>query len=379
MIIFGNIKRIAKLTLTAFVFLSGNYVMASGLPEEPVKAAQAAGKSSCLSIETQTELIGIGYFFLNRIVNDKDLNFTRNKSFPDSSLFKDLTAEKTKYAPTWSQFALQYHTRRLTSNSDLELNVERKNRLFAIISIYWALADMAEQQGEAFKQGSYTIVDPKHLLASFFDKYKEVCAKIATNLVYERISTHHKGRCPATQLGIDARFEPWEGIRKLFPHDMTHLLTARFNTDDKQEAQLLFIKPEKVGMGDIGAWIVHGAHLVESKVYGPAPGSRRERESDIPADITGQFKELQESIRFPGEYKTVQSMYTKATEVLESEFKKGPELSLVGNNARYLINKIDTLYPNGHNDKRTGNEVIIDLSNKEPIKARVPLALRFND
>ncbi len=324
--------------------------------------------SHVLSMDVQKYLINAGHTVLKKILYEDDYDVAKSglfeKIYPQLEPF--LGEAQYSVLSSWAPSNL---IRWGFSSTDQDYITTRKNQIIAIIAIGWAMTDLAKQQDDFFERGSFSIVDPNHRLTNFLLDYVKLTTGYqdpqtvpfvltSCNFAYRRDpslhgSSHHNGRCPESQFGIDVRFEPSEGVLKLLPFDYTHLLFAKLNVGN-QEEPLLFLKLEDLGMGSLGATTVHSLGFLHSQSH--VSGEAR-REKDIIPAIASSFKELQEAAGIIGSFKTIRSMYLAAQEVLSTTSQDAEAYK----KANMFLTTVDTLYPNGNNHLRVGNEVIVDL------------------
>jgi hypothetical protein len=135
----------------------------------------------------------------------------------------------------------------------------RLNYLQSILSVMWFLYSEAINKGQAFTDGSFTIIDTDFKLYKFLLYYartfnselkgsiEDPAAKGSSNqFAYSRISSHWQS-CQNTwrQYGIDMRFEPNKAAQQSLPAGKTHLL---FGIIGEAPTPLLFIKFEDNGL-----------------------------------------------------------------------------------------------------------------------------------
>ena len=326
-----------------------------------------------LSLETQKILTIKGHELLNQIYSNEPVDLL------NSTLHSDLffQFEKEFYGNQYSYVADYAPTnlfRWYWSSTDESYNTQRKNQMMGIVAITWALAALAEKQGDCFERGSFTIKDPGHCLYNFFLDYVKLTtgfqdpqtvpyALTTCNFAYRRDpslhgSSHHKVHCPQSQFGVDIRFAPTEGILKLCPYDTTHLLFAMLDIGGQNEP-LLFVKWEDLGMGSLGAAVSHSLGFMHSQ-KNVADEARREK--DIKADILSSFEKMQALAGIEGTFKTIRSMVLKASELKTQDIMVTN--ALVHDSAVEFLTLVDTHYPNGNNHLRCGNEVVLELGRK---------------
>lgn len=397
------LKKIPTIMMLSLSVMTG-ITMTSPLSMVSAMEAPKASKET-LSQKTQDTLKNYGHELLAQVLSDTGLDLENSNIFDNVSiLLKDelagaLYSEVSKYAPSnFFRWGL--------SSGDASYIKKRKNQISALVAISWALADLADQQNEHFVRGSFTLVDPRHRLYSFFIDYVKLTTgyenpqelpfvQTACNFAYRRDpnkkgSSHYKRCCPESQFGIDVRFEPWEGVYKLLPFDYTHLLFAKLNPGPQQQ-QRMFLKFEDIGLGSVGAMAAHAGSFLASQ----APvGNQTRREKDIHPDILTAFEEFKKATKLTGDFKTVHSMVFAACRVLnrtrmdqldsnelnkcvtpsifdedtvdvynlvngDLNLKKGQ--SILHDKSIAFLNKVNEIYPNKLNHLRVGNEVIIDL------------------
>jgi hypothetical protein len=140
----------------------------------------------------------------------------------------------------------------------------RQKYLQSILSVMWFLYSEAINKGQAFTDGSFTIIDPEFKLYKFLLYYartfndtlkgtiEDPKAKSSNNpFAYSRLSSHWQS-CQKTwrQYGIDMRFEPDKAAQQVLPAGKTHLL---FGIIGEEPTPLLFIKFEDNGLYSSGS------------------------------------------------------------------------------------------------------------------------------
>lgn len=359
-----------------------------------------------LTSEAQIALTSKGQELLKNIYSGVPVDMEKSTLYED--LFSDY--KKQFYGNQYSYLGYLDPTISLRwywSSVDETYNTTRKNQMIGIVAITWALADLAEKQGDSFERGSFTIKDPEHRLYNFLLDYVRLTTGYddpqtipyvltTSNFAYRREptlygSSHHKNHCPESQFGIDVRFAPSEGVLKLCPYDTTHLLFAMLDLGG-QEEPLLFVKWEDLGMGSFGATLSHSLGFMHSQKN---VKNDARREKDIQEDITSSFEKLKTLAGLNGNYKTIRSMFLKASKLKEITFKSKQNYlkaldtldkpnssdesecfdiqaiidsskrhALIYDSAVDFLNLVDTNYPNGNNHLRCGNEIILDLGAK---------------
>lgn len=324
-------------------------------------------KHNILPIETQNYLTELGYDILKNILSNNNIDMSSSSLYEDVHKQLELDWNKTTYSKVATYMPTLWG-RWLFTSTDAVYNKKRKNSMMAIVTLSWALMDLAKKQNDFFERGSFTLIDPTHRLTNFLLDYVKLVMGVEepknfsykdtqSNFAYPRkpeegYSSHHKEHCPESQFGIDVRFEASEVVKMLLPscgpHGGTHLLFAKLDIQN-QEEPLLFIKLEKIGLGNAGAKMIHGVDYVKSKIYVEADARR---EKDVRPEIKDSFKQLQKEIKFEGDFTTVRSMYLAAQKLLETT-----EM------AKTFLDTVNNIYPYGNNHLRVGNEVIIDLRN----------------
>lgn len=358
-----------KLTFKTTLAIS-MLVVALTFASSPVISMEEIQESSpqvnhVLPMNIQRCLTQIGHTVLEKILYEDDFDISKSELFDEiyPQLKPFLGEVQYSALASWAPSNL---IRWGFSSMDQNYITTRKNQMIAIIAIGWAMTDLAEQQGDFFERGSFTIIDPNHRLSNFLLDYVKLTtgygdpqavpfALTTCNFSYRRDpslhgSSHHNGRCPESQFGIDVRFEPSEGVLKLLPFEYTHLLFAKLSIESQVEP-LLFLKLEDIGMGSIGAMTAHSLGFLHSQSH-VATDTRREK--DIIPVIALSFKELQEVSGVIGDFKTIRSMYLAAQKILDTTVE-GHE------KAKVFLSLVDAHYSNGNNHLRVGNEVIIDL------------------
>ncbi len=322
--------------------------------------------SEILPLEKQQYLTDLGYHVLGRLTHGEEIDF-QNETFFDGLNLNEFKAD-VEYSKLAKFAIFSNNTRWLLSSSDDSYNQERKNRLTAIAAIMWAFTDLSHKKNSVFSRGAYTIMDPNHNVANFFMDYVKLvtgsdnptethCALTKSNFAYRRLpekggSSHHKGRTPLGQFGIDLRFESWETLMSILPFSMAHILFGQLDIEEDQH--LLFVKPEPVGLGSKGEFMDHSCHFLNS---GHVENDTR-REKDINPKIITAFQNIIETSDLENSATTVRDMILTAKEIENKNF--------ISETTRGAINDfndvIESLYSEDNNEIRIGNEVILDLS-----------------
>jgi hypothetical protein len=324
--------------------------------------------SHVLPENIQKCLTHVGHTVLGKILHENDFDISKSGLFEEIYPQLESFLGEAQYSALAS-YAPSNYVRWFLSSDDQNYITTRKNQIIALIAIGWAMTDLARQQGDFFERGSFTIIDPSHRLTNFLLDYVKLTTGYqdpqtvpfvltSCNFAYRRDpslhgSSHHNGRCPESQFGIDVRFEPSEGVLKLLPFDYTHFLFAKLDVGN-QEEPLLFLKFEDLGMGSLGATTVHSLGFLHSQSH--VSGEAR-REKDIIPAVASSFKEFQEAAGIIGSFKTIRLMYLEARKILDMTTQSKEAHEKAGN----FLTLIDALYPNGNNHLRVGNEVVVDL------------------
>jgi hypothetical protein len=395
------------ITLAISAALSPTMAPSTSFAMEAPSTGESTLNRGKLSLDFQKELTVRGHDLLINICSGEPIDLSQ------STLYKDMYAKYDKefYSSQYSALAKLSPTNALRwwwSSTDETYITKRKNQITGIIAITWALADLATKQNDTFERGSFTIVDPNHALYTFLLSYVKLTtgfedpqtvpyAYTSCNFAYRRDpilygSSHHSGRCPQSQFGIDVRFGPTEGVLKLLPYNNTHLLFALLDVEDQQEP-LLFMKWEEIGAGSLGAAAYHGFgyHGSQANVSDEA-----RREKDILLSMQQSFENLKLIADLKDDYKTIRSMVLRAENLIEktrnsmtdcnqaienlgytpltggntvesilqqtSEYKsKYHQQIIIQKTAESFLGLVDQIYPNGNNHLRCGNEVILDL------------------
>ena len=385
-------KTLFSFLILAFTFSS---VFSMEYPNKEQQPLESVGykMNRILPSDVQASLTKIGHEVLEKILHKDGFNVATSglfdKVYPQlqpvlgEALYSKLASWKPSNLIRWG-----------FSSVDQDYIQTRKNQMIAIVALSWAMTDLAKQQNDFFERGSFSIIDPNHRLTNFLLGYVKLTtgyedpqavpfALTTCNFAYRRDpalngSSHHNGRCPESQFGVDVRFEPSEGVLKLLPFDGTHLLFAKLNIENQAEP-LLFLKLEEIGMGSIPAMVFHGLGFLHSQNH-VAGEARREKDIQEP---------LLYEAGIQGEFKTIRAMYLEAQKFL---IPTAPSKDCSENNLRSTVNVedsilvsgigefyqinakdiqekakafidiVDGLYPNGNNHLRIGNEVIIDLT-----------------
>ena len=130
-----------------------------------VEALPRALTPQVLAVDCQQVLIRFGYDFLRALAADEVVNIAH--LFVRILPFLSPCLPATEWRPGDA------------SNTDLLLasDMDRKNTMFQLICICWAIDDMAAKQGERFQRGSFTIVDPYSRLYNLFADYVKTYAE----------------------------------------------------------------------------------------------------------------------------------------------------------------------------------------------------------
>jgi hypothetical protein len=359
------------------------------------EAASSAQKSlsATISMEAQKYLTDLGHITLKEILTD-------SHDISKSGLHSQLTEafpgilEYTKLSPV-SEWRPSNFVRGFFASDNQEYILKRQNQLVALVSLCWAFTDLAKSQNDFFGRGSFTLIDPNHKIAEFFKNYVRLVTGNddpenhsfvleKSNFAYRRDpelhgSSHHRGRCPDSLFGIDVRFTPTESVLTLLPFDYTHIHFGKLFIGHHTES-LFFLKLEPIGMGSSIAMLAHGTNFLHSQSN---VESEARREKDIDEGIKTAFKDL---VLEPQGFKTIRSMVLEAerlfeltdsnnkhyepdnldassihTEIGSFQELKAENQMVVHNKANNFLRLVNTLYPNGNNHLRVGNEVLIDL------------------
>jgi hypothetical protein len=367
-----TLKTTLSMLAVVLTFASSPVLSMDEIQESGLKVSQL------LPMEIQKCLTDVGHTVLGKILYEDDFDISKSGFFEKVYPQLEPYLGEAQYSALAS-WAPSNYIRWAFSSADQNYIATRKNQIIAILGLGWAMTDLAKQQGDFFERGSFTIIDPDHRLTNFLLDYVKLTTGYqdpqtvpfvltSCNFAYRRDpslhgSSHHNGRCPESQFGIDVRFEPSEGVLKLLPFDYTHLLFAKLNVGN-QEEPLLFLKLEDLGMGSLGATTVHSLGFLHSQSH-VATEARREKDigptKEMAATILSLFKDLQEEANVTGDFKTIRSMVLEAQKILDTETQS----KVAHEKARKFLIMLDELYPNGNNHLRVGNEVIIDLKNRK--------------
>lgn len=354
-------------------------------------AMEASGQklNSVLPESTMKELLNKGEQLLKEIYSAGEPNVSGYFNEIQPLLEPHLTA--LKYS-TKAEWLFDKMVRKFFASNDENYVNSRKDSMAAIVCIMWSLVEKAALQNEFFERGSFTIIDQDYRLHNFLLDYVKLVTdsenpkdlpfvKTMSNFAYRRDptlkgSSHHEGRCPESQFGIDIRENTHESVLRLLPFDYTHLLFAKLDLNGQKEP-LLFVKLEPLGMGSIPATIVHGANFAHSLSH---VDTKTRREKDILPTIQDSFNNLKNKANL-NEEKTIRGMYLAAHNILNDgkilhdlaldEWVKGFDDNFELNDlkkkeliqdAQNFVSLLDQTYPDKKHHLRTGNEVILDFT-----------------
>lgn len=407
--IFKKFYKLFYLTM-ASAFLT--FEIGEGTPlamEIESEGGVSQGKST-LSLDTQMALTTYGHTLLKQVLSDEGLETITGQIFEDVKNILGKDFGHSFYAPLTSSLAPSNLLRWKWASTDTDYNTKRKDHLSALIAISWALVDMVKKQGDYFERGSVSIIDPNERFYNFLLDYVKLTTgsdnpqtllyvMTTSNFAYRRdpqlyASTHHSGHCLDSQFGMDVRFEPWEGVRKLYPFDFTHLLFAKLSIGGQHEP-LVFVKWEEVGMGSIAETANHFSGFWKSK--GTVESTAR-REKDIPPELREAIELFKSEMKLTEDFKKIRPAYVaglgilnatrsgkeayeeherfledntfqehieEGSGILASLYEVDPQHKVQADlydRALKFLDTVDTFYPNGNNHLRVGNEVILDLS-----------------
>lgn len=296
-------------------------------------------------------------------VTSKDLQDpTLGVSFVDVKSM--LNIDSLLYAPVTSSWMPSMFMRSWNKSTDETYNKDRKHRLFSIIALCWYLDKVACTQEKVFaiSRGSWTVIEAQHNILEYLTDYVRLVTGhpnpkdlafvfTQSNFAYRRDpnlrgSSHHAGRSPQSQFGIDMRLEADQGVLKLLPYGHTHILFSQIVHPFSLEsnALLTFIKMEPLGIGSVVAALWHGINFIESKRY---VEDTARREKDVPAFILEKYIELM----------GVEANDCQKLIIAEMCF------NIEAKSSDLLRAFIDFCIENSVNEpkNRTGNEVVLDL------------------
>ncbi|PIZ34393.1 MAG: hypothetical protein COY39_00005 [Alphaproteobacteria bacterium CG_4_10_14_0_8_um_filter_37_21] len=239
---------------------------------------------------------------------------SKNLTDPTLDISFDDVVEKLNipdllYAPVTAGWMPSMLIRSWNKSTDDAYNQDRKHRLFSIISLCWYLDKIActQENVSAISRGSWTLIEAQQNILHYLTDYVRLvtgtpnpknqaffCTQ--SNFAYRRDpnlkgSSHHAGRSPESQFGIDMRLEADQGILKLLPYSHTHILFSQIVHPASLDtpALLTFIKMEPLGMGSAVVAAGHGVNFLESK---KAVADTARREKDIPPAIVKQYANI---------------------------------------------------------------------------------------
>lgn len=194
---------------------------------------------------------------------------------------KQLHIPELLYAPVTAACMPSMWLRSWNKSTDETYNQDRKHRLFSIISLCWYLDKVActQESVPAISRGSWTLIEAQHNILHYLTDYVRLVTGVSnpkelpflstqSNFAYRRDpalkgSSHHVGRSPESQFGIDMRLEADQGVLKLLPYSHTHILFSQIVHPIAVDgnALLTFMKMEPLGMGSMASAAAHGAHF----------------------------------------------------------------------------------------------------------------------
>ncbi len=213
------------------------------------------------------------------------------------------------YAPVTAGCMPSLWLRGWNKSTDVTYSKDRQHRLFSIIALCWYLDKVActQENVPAISRGSWTLIEAQHNILHYLTDYVRLVTGAPnpkdnaftwtqSNFAYRRDpdlkgSSHHAGRSPESQFGIDMRLEADQGILKLLPYSHTHILFSQIvHPVCLAEGGLLtFIKMEPLGMGSAVAAAGHGVNFLASK---KVVEDTARREKDIPPSIVEKYAEF---------------------------------------------------------------------------------------
>lgn len=384
------------IALLALNLVSQNAISAEGSAAEKAASPATPSISTSISLEAQSFFTEAGHETLRNVLANDHYDMSKSDLYDRFVKRFSGLLESTKLSivAEWRPINL---IRGLFVSTDADYINHRKNYLVGLISVCWALVDIAKHQNDFFERGSFTLIDPGHKVAKFLKDYVRLVTGHQdpenhafvlekSNFAYRRDpelhgSSHHHGRCPDSLFGIDVRFEPTHSVLMLLPFGYTHIHTGKINLGNHDE-ELTFVKLEPVGMGSDLAIAAHGGTFIHGQTS-VAAESRREK--DIDERVLTAFKELLPNPQSIKDFKMIRSMYLEAMRLYELDiaFNKSASSSstltasevgtdigtfhdmgspaLIKEKAKFFLDLVNQLYPNGNNHLRVGNEVIIDL------------------
>lgn len=281
--------------------------------------------------------------------------------------------EKADYAPTYAKYSPSLLVRSWFASTDDQYNKQRKSYLYGIIALTWYFKDLAARQGEGFGRGSFSLIDPNETVYQFLLSYVKLVngtndpenlpyVGTLSNYAYRRdpkyyFSSHHTGRSPWAQYGIDIRTEANQTVRKFLPEDHTHILFGKLWFGEENRRPMTFFKTEEIGMGSLVAAAAHGTNFASG---GKAIQATDRREKDIPIALQKAYNEFYNNTPHNEEkYKTVREMIQQAQKIQAD--KSLEQYAHYIPAAKAFLAKVEEIFPDGNTDVCVGNEVILDL------------------
>lgn len=332
---------------------------------------EPATGNSCQSVYGM--LSGVANSFVSKSRPESDSKSltdpTRHISFDEVE--KKLDIPKLLHAPTTAACMPSMWIRGWNKSRDNTYNDDRKHRLFSIVSLCWYLDKVActQENVSAISRGSWTVIEAQHTILHYLTDYVRLVtgatnpkdlpfALTQSNFAYRRDpnlkgSSHHAGRSPESQFGIDMRLEAEQGILKLLPYAHTHILFSQIVHPHSvdENALLTFIKMEPLGMGSAIAALGHGVNFFNSQQY---VEDTARREKDIPKAIVAKYIEITGASESQCKKITIAEMCYNISKIPEDS-KNDTHVLLQSFIVFCKQNGLD--YPTA----RTGNEVILDL------------------
>ncbi len=249
------------------------------------------------------------------------------------------------------------------TEKEIEVSAARQEYLAKIVAVVWYIHKKGQEQGVKGSSVSYKIVDGGQKLYQFLRKYVQVASKQSKYFAYDRSpkknkSSHYKEESPASQFGIDIRFEAKMKSIALLPHKKKHVLFGKIVFLGEKHPELVFVKFEEYGIAAFSEKVNHGVSFFKSLTRSKKSQAKKRIEKVIIPVVAKKYLELinkaskekieELSLDKPRSIKTMADALKKLSKGAFKEF-------------------IKTLKSQYKHDKeyarwRSGNEVIIEFA-----------------
>ncbi len=255
-----------------------------------------------LSQEERKKLIAKGYAIIQRVIQGKSVDHRLE-------ILKNIDC----------------HIRLPKKQNCIEQNntpTQRQAYLESLIAVMWALSDYAEQSGQGFVSGAFSIIDEGEKLYKFFEGYALLAGNVdhvsdlsygsfkpinpfGNPFVYNRhpkspiiSSSSHFKTSTITQIGVDARF----GVNRddhykapalpILPYKKTHFIFGKVTT--LAGVPKTFIKHEYHGLSDLSSWTNHAKSFLKSQKN---RNDKQRSEKDIPEALGQAIMKFAQSLK----------------------------------------------------------------------------------